>query len=558
MLGRFERLLSPGGIAAVLLCLAFPVAWNAFCPELADDSLTVRLTRPRSADTIDIPENAITARRIDFKARENEQLLAFAFEVPRAGSYSVYGISANRRAQPLELRVHGRAVSANAFFQKTGKMREGFERHLIARGVAFHSEENSVVVSGTRAMFRTLLLELRQEEPLHPLRYTALAVAAAFLLAIRHVFVRRSSLTPRSRLTLAVALFGAALAAFPAVWFGISDGQLVPLGYLDPVKTERLKLLEMRMNSEEHRRAVEEKFNVFVMGDSTHYWSLPPEHHLVAAIRRSLAAASQTDVEVYGLAGGALNAFDFYLLLNRIAREKPDLVIVPLSLRSFSDRWLQDRGYQFHGMDHYPGPAELLRARNLAVAGRELTTVGWLLRKFDAAFFRGNAGHLLRGVQSWFQAEKERIELEIERTAFATWTPVPAEVQLDLIPLHAAWNTHIPPDHPLFEAFRLINRFAARHGIELLYYTEQVNVSAQREKGNDIRIRENFATIERAVTGGAGVHFLMLSDRNPPEIFSDDVDHLTPDGIEALADALVRETLAIRRAGQAKASAPGQ
>jgi hypothetical protein len=118
---------------------------------------------------------------------------------------------------------------------------------------------------------------------------------------------------------------------------------------------------------------------------------------------------------------------------------------------------------------------------------------------------------------------------------------------LKAIPRYRRWNTDIAEDHPLLQAYRLINDLAARNGIEVLYYTEQVNVEAQRKKGNDVRIRENFATIESAVAGDPGVHFLALAEENPPEMFSDDIDHLTPEGITRVAEAIVREIVALKQ-----------
>jgi hypothetical protein len=209
-------------------------------------------------------------------------------------------------------------------------------------------------------------------------------------------------------------------------------------------------------------------------------------------------------------------------------------------------------------MEHFVGPAEFFRARNLAVEGRELATVAWGLRKIDAACCRGKVEDFLRGVRTYFYAEKERIEREIQQTVFTAWVPVPPELQPGAMARESAWNSHIASDHPLFEAFRLLNDLAARHGIPLLYYTEQVNVTAQRDKGNDVRIVENFETLEREITGGPNVHYLKLIDRNPPEMFSDAVDHLEPESIDALAGILAREIRAIRESGPKNASATGE
>jgi hypothetical protein len=548
MVERIERIARPGAMVALILCLLFPLAWNWLFPSFEGDVTNVQLTMVRPDDEIEVPEPSIRAVRKAFKRRQKEELLAYAFPLERAGRYSVYGISSNRSARPIDLRVNGRIVSATAFYQKTGSMRHDFEKHLIARAVPFVAGENVVAIVGSRAMNRTVFLTLRREVPLGGLRYVALFLAAALVLAARRFAVVRFALPSRAHLAVAVLLYATGLFGLPAALFALSDGHLVPLGEKDPIKTHRLRYLEDYLRSEDHRRAKEEKFTVFVMGDSTHYWSLPRIHWMVPELQRALPEDVKDDIAIYGLAGGALNAFDFYLLLNRIVREEPDVVVIPVGLRSFSEFWLHDEGYRFHGMDHYLLASEIPRSWNLSVAGRKIQLVGWMLRRLDASLFDGRAAHLLRGAKVFFENESERIEDRIEETALASWEPVPAELELAMIPNYPRWNTDIARDHPLLEAYALINDLAARRGTLVLYYTEQINVEAQREKGRDLRIRENFAVIERAIAGGPNVHFLMLSDRNPPEMFSDDVDHMTPEGIASVAAAIVREIAALERA----------
>jgi hypothetical protein len=548
MVERIQRIARPGAMAALILCLLVPLAWDLLFPAFEGDAVNVQLTMMRPDDEIEAPESSMRAVRTVFTTRRNEQLLAFAFDLERAGRYSVYGISSNRDAKPLDLRMNGRSVSTMAFYQKTGSMRGDFEKHLIARAVPLVTGENVASIAGPRAMNRTIFLELRREAPLHPLRYAALFLAAAGLLAVRRFVSLEFPLPPRARLAVAALAYAMGLAALPAALLALSNGHLVPLGEKDPVKTRRLRLLEEHLRSEEHRRVREEKFTVFVMGDSTHYWSLPASHHMLSVLENALPEGEKDEIAFYGIAGGALDAFDFYLLLNRIARERPDVVVIPVGLRSFSDWWLHNQGYRFHGLDHYLQPSEFLRAWNLSVAGREIPLVGWLLRRLDAGFSDGRAAHLLRGGKVFFESESERLQQGISETVLASWEPVPKEVQWKAIPRYRRWNTDIAEDHPLLRAYGLINDLAARHGIEVLYYTEQVNVEAQRKKGKDLRVRENFATIESAVAGGPGVHFLTLSDENPPEMFSDDIDHLTPEGIASVAAAIVREIVALERA----------
>jgi len=550
-----RRWASPGVLVALAFCAAFPWVWNAFFPVYTGEPVTVRLTRPRAADAIELPADVRAARRIRIDTREGEQRMLYGVEVPAPGPHTVYGISANRQAQPLELQVNDRFVSSNAFYQKTGRMREGFERHRIARGVRFEPGENLVGVAGERAMYRTLVLELRPEAPLGAARFAWLFAVAATGAWARGAVVRRAALPPPVRLAAAAAGTLVCLGAIPVLWYEASGGALVALGHQDPLKVSRQARLELHLRSEPHRRAAAEKFTVFLMGDSTHYWSLPPEHHLPAAVRRALG---ESDYEVDGLSGGALNAFDYYLLLHRIAAEQPDLVVIPVSLRSFSEKWLRNERYRYHGMDHYLSLRGFLDSRGLAVAGREITAPGWILRSLDARWLHGEAEHLLRGAKVFFQNEKDRIARRLERAMPASWQPLPAGLALQAIPEYPEWNTRIPPDHELLEAFRLINRLAARRGIEILYYTERVNVAAQREAGVDVRAEANLATIESQIAGAPGVHFLALASDVPRGFFMDDIDHLTAEGMDHLARELARAIRALRREREAGASAVGE
>ena len=185
MIDRIQSVVRPGAVAALIFCLLFPLVWNRLFPVFDGDAVTVQLTTVRPGDEIEVPEASTRAIRKAIERRKNEQLLAFSFPLDRAGHYSLYGISSNRGAQPLALRVNGLGESGTAFFQKTGSMRRDFERHLIARAVPFVAGENVVSIAGPRAENRTVFLELRPEAPLHLPRYAMLLLAAVAALAVR-------------------------------------------------------------------------------------------------------------------------------------------------------------------------------------------------------------------------------------------------------------------------------------------------------------------------------------------------------------------------------------
>jgi hypothetical protein len=535
MLQRFRISARPAFVIGALLCLAFPSLWDGLFPRLEGEPIVVQLTRLRPKAEFEIPEGTIRAQRMAAARTAAEQSLVVRFPLEHAGRYSVYGVSSNRASQPLALQVNGQPVSAMAFFQSTGSKRADFERYRISTGVLFVAGQNIVGLNGS--IDRTMFLELRQEVPLGPFRWLLLFTAAALLLGLRLAIVTNFALSPPPRLAMAVALFTASLVAFPVGLARLSGGALAPLGRKDPVKTMRLRLMEEHFAAADRRYEGDGKFRVFLMGDSTHYWSLPRAKRMLPALQRALAERGHGEFEVFGVSGGALNAIDFYLLLNRVVRESPDLVVIPVGTRSFSDAWLHDEGYRFHEMDHYPAFSELLRARNLSVAGREFSVVGWGLHGVDARFFDGHVAHLFRGTKVWFDGEWDRVAYVITRRLFGP----EARNREVTPPEYERWITAIPDDHPLFEAYRLINDLARRNEVELLYYSEPANAAAQLRKGRDLDLEQNFAVIERAISGPPGAHFLRLADRNSPGMFSDDVDHLTRRGIEIVAGAIADE-----------------
>ncbi|MBW2286723.1 MAG: hypothetical protein JRG90_02765 [Deltaproteobacteria bacterium] len=543
MFQRFRISVRPAVVIGALLCLAFPPLWDGWFPVLEGDPVVVQLTRLRPKAEFEIPAGTIRAQRKATPGVSAEQLLVFEFPLERTGRYSIYGISSNRTAQPIALQVNGRPTSAMAFFQRTGSKRANFERYRIATGVSFVAGRNIVSLSGPSD--RTMLLELRHEIPLGAFRWVLLFTAAAMALGLRRLVVANLVLPPSFRVAVAIALFATGLVAFPVGLAKISGGTLAPLGQKDPVKTLRLRLMEEHFASAGRHSEGDGKFRVFLMGDSTHYWSLPRTKRMLPRLQQALAKRGHGDFEVSGVSGGALNGVDFYLLMSRVVRERPDLVVIPVGTRSFSEYWLYNEGYRFHEMDHYPTFAELLRARNLSVAGREFSVVGWGLRSLDARFFDGRVAHLLRGARVWFKGERERVAYLITRRLFGP----EALILHTAPPEYERWITAVADDHPLFEAYRLINNLAHRNGIEVLYYSEPANETAQRRKGRALNLEQNFAVIERAISGSPGVHFLRLAGDNPPGMFSDDIDHLTRAGIETVAGALADEIAEMRAGG---------
>ena len=159
---RMEWIARPGAVVALLACALFPLAWNRLMPKLEDPAVYLELTPPPPGAALALPDAVQRAQRLPLETRRREERASFRFQLERGGRYSIYGTSSHRAAKPLTLRVNGRAVSAMAFFQRTGSLDADFERHLLARGVSCVAGENGVSLEGEGVVQRTLLLELRR------------------------------------------------------------------------------------------------------------------------------------------------------------------------------------------------------------------------------------------------------------------------------------------------------------------------------------------------------------------------------------------------------------
>ena len=297
------------------------------------------------------------------------------------------------------------------------------------------------------------------------------------------------------------------------------------------------------MRSASHREALRERFAIGVLGDSTHI-GIGEGHQMLAWLKRVLPEPPASEFHWFGVAAGGYNAVDFYLLANSMAAEPPDLLVVPVNLRSFGPAWLHDPGYRVPELDRHLLPSELWFTRSLNVGGRTLPMGAWLLRRLDARWFGGEIERRLRGVEIIAERESERIAERIEGPlAPLTGRPDGSGQLADL----AVWEPRISADHELFRAFHLLNGLAARRGFEILYYTVIPNTRALVEQDIEIHMWRNFDLIEQQIGRARGVHFLGIREPVPEWMYRDEIDHLKPAGIEWMAEHIAQRVDAIRR-----------
>ncbi|MGH0030707.1 MAG: hypothetical protein ACQGVC_13010 [Myxococcota bacterium] len=536
-LHRLRRSLRPATLLAALVCVAAPFAWEAVLPQHEGVPRAVVLgTLPAGPGArLELPGWQVEAKLVGHAAMGvgvRAELL-YAFDWEEAGRYTLYGVAAFDDVAPVELSVNGEKVAAYAFARDTGSRRR-FERERIATGVELLRGRNQVKVAGEWAMQRAFVLELRRETGLSPLRALAIALATAFLLALRAALVRRRPLSPGAHLT-ATAAFFALFVLLPPVAFALRDGAAIAdLDRADRRKGERLRELELYLASELHA-GTRDAWRVAVLGDSTHFWPRPRDERMLPSLRRALDERGAGDVAVYGVSAGAFSSYDFYLLLCRLVDDPPDLVIVPVNLRSFSEKWHRLRDHDFARIERYLPLSELPFAHGLTLGPRILRWDALLRVHLDAWLFDGEAGAFLRGAARRLHAERDRL--------LAGLAPGPA---LAAAPEPPDWPVVVTRDDPTLEPFRRLNALAARRGIPVLYYTVQVHEQAQAARGVDLKLREHYALIGREIGRDPGVTYLDLSSENPAWMFQDEYEHLSREGMEAVAGRLADAVLRLR------------
>jgi hypothetical protein len=534
-LDRLESLRRPARWIPLVLCLAFPPVWNSIAPRHSGESVTVLLTPPHTADALDLPDDRIAARE---QPGESTRSRRFAFELDRPGRYSLYGVSSHVASAPLGLWIDGERVSTTAFYAATGSRHRDFETRRIATGVEFAGGvRHEVRLTGPHLDIRTFALELRREAPLGPAYYGLLATVAGALLALRARIVRTPA-SPRRRLLtttafavapIAIGLLAVAQAAGPA---------LISTNRADLAKRERLARFESEL-APHPSNARDERFSVAVLGDSTHYWSLDPSEAMLPSLERALRPEERGRIHLYGVAAQAFTAFDYYLLLNRLVDRAPDLVVIPVNARSFGAQWFESPEHDFGPIERYLRADELVRSHGARVANRQ---IGWervLIRRVDQAISGGRLTLLLRGLRRHVRAALDRVlEDALPDALFEARLAAP-DPQI--------WPREIPADHPMLGFFRRTNRLAARHGVEILYYTVQSKLEAIARIDPQVDLHSLYADLEGKVAIGPGIHYLDLSRTNPSWMFSDESQHLTARGMSRVSRRLARRIAELAR-----------
>lgn len=294
--------------------------------------------------------------------------------------------------------------------------------------------------------------------------------------------------------------------------------------------------LERYLESPAHRQAKERLPGLFLVGDSSHTF-FPDMPDSMLNLTREVARERGLDrqVEIYGAAQPGFHAYDFYLLMNRIAPERPRLMVMPVNARTFGKishmHWFDDLyGYLLW--------SELINPSGLSSTVRPLPWGSLLTAKLEASVMRDKGlpfllvvSHVWRGLQDdWENGFKKWAgeELGLER-----WVGPPQDKSKGLLP---EW-VDIEPDHHLFPVYRRINRLARASGITVIYYAVPLNLESTSLP--PVFMRDSYATIRKQLDDPPAARFLDLSTLDVRGQFVDSLEHFTPQAKRDLAAAIL-------------------
>lgn len=563
--------ISPRVVLCLLIGCLFPFIWNRFVPAHTGQRSYASITEYDWQDVVEEGAELKAGRIVEAEASTFIMLyrewIQVEFDFDADGVYTLYGISEPGYSEPIDLTVNDVLISTLAFWKNGGRGREGFNRSRIATGVAFREGPNQVRLQTSNAfggplheiaLFdRPMLIGFWEEKPLTIVRYSVLLVAALVLMLGISKLPLSNPQSAFNRLRLCTAATALSLVGISLLIWLLYGPALVALGVSNPPLAHNIFNFEAYLESEVHQGAKESGRSIVLLGDSTHLMRLEADQRMLPVMQRFVPEDLRSTIEVYGIASGAFSAFDYYFLVNKLIDEEPDLIIIPANQRWFAD----DRKggvhlFNFRELEGYARFSEYPSLLPTSVGNREFGLVALLMYRLNFELTGGDALKFVRGTREYF-TETTRLVAQMVKTKLPfEFIDIPRFANKNMATGQRMWNDSIQPNHEYFQMFHLINRLAQRHGISILYYSANQNVEGNLAKGLEMNLPRGTAVIRRTITNADHVYFLDAGKENPPEMFTDNSGHLTPDGVEVVATKLMSAALSILELGDDAAAVP--
>jgi hypothetical protein len=370
---------------------------------------------------------------------------------------------------------------------------------------------------------------------------TAQILYAVLLLALVVLFVSggifRKRVGDRGRVWLTCVTMILMPLALLSATYARHGKEFVEKGVRAPRLVTQVQNLERYLTSEEHLTRRDERYSLLVLGDSTHFFDLKATQEMLPQIERAFPKPLKDKIEMSGLRSMGLDAFDYYFLLNRLVEDKPDMILLPINLRTFGDNWATADMTYFPSLERFTQWQEIPRASYISSDSRPIRWDLINMRKLDYAVMDGRVSKFLRGAKLNYNKQKQALDDGFKERFAELGGYIPSsfldEKDQFLEQSKRNYTLYVSRDHSMLDAFRALNRLARRHGIRVVYYT----VESERK---DVRQEENFHLIEEVLLKDPDVHFIDTLGLLDFKHFMER-EHLTPEGIQLLARYLANK-----------------
>lgn len=538
--------------AALVLSVVAALLWQVYSPRFSDDVTHHVIGRGGRALTqrMSIPMAIVEDFRFERVGGKTPSNMIFemggTISLPESGYYTFKAVLEHSIPGPLRFDVNDRTVTHAALYGLTEQSGRGAKTYVLARNVHLNAGSNRISLTGNNLRAKAIVLTTKRQASPGILRFAGRVVLFFVIVSPVIAALRVSTRSPRSRLAAVLLLTVLATSLPITILYHLRGERLAHLGVSMPYLNYSLQVFETRLEAV-HRESQGSGLSVCIFGDSTHFAG---DTTMMEELTAHLSDRGVRPVDVYGLAHPALGMRAYYLLANRIVSERPDVLIIPVNLPTFQNKWLTNPSWGFAVLERYLKPSEIPKVLPLRVGNRTFKWEHIVLKKLDFAWFEGRGENFIEGARSYRSLEEKRLSDGMVNWLAArrsTKTPPPRPIW---IPSPGPEDQFIvEPDNQLFPLADALSALCEKYGVHVLYYT----VPVHRFMKEKYRADENYEFIRDRLSGPSHVTVLDLSNEFPVSIFRDRVVHLNPAGISTVAERLAQE---VRRIQAGQDSAP--
>lgn len=531
-------------IFALLLLACLPWIVNGILPQY-DHIASLTIPSTGRSEVEPVSTNAFPyVYTVERKRERLRTVLELEFEIPETFTGRITGhVSGHQsRHRPKLLKLNDYAVSDIAFCH--GEDAGVYQ----SPQVEFSAGLNQFEISGFIDPSTIYNVNWELKRRLSFLKCIAIWITGVVFWIVRkrtRAFVERK---PYIHLMLLVPSTVIVVSVFLAPMVDRSRPCMVKIGQHTAPLIGVLEEFESYLNSDEHTDKEESRFSVPIFGDSTHRYKLAD--HFMPRLQFRNTSDKNTSIEFYGLSYFALGPWEYFLLLNRLSLEEPDLIVLPVNLRYFTDYNMNLKLSRIYAFDHFVRWGEIPGALEFKVADREFRWSKLLWTKFDARYFNRDLTPLFNGLKSelrtWYRYRLNfLLNLQPER-----WESFPDKGLETVSPESAGYELVLDQDHPLLQVYSEINRFAEENGLTILYYQTDLDDTWQDKMGLQCHVDENYRFLEEFLSKSPNASYYIVNSAVPSSLHVDAWGHMTDDGIRIVADDLFEKVTALSKRHQ--------